>query len=315
MSEFPYDAVVDAFRRVGKHFVGRELLEALDRVRSTEPPGEVRAFLDVCLDKYDGRFDNPSYIALDLLPLASGERLIALLVADVLRFERERRPGARLTAKRCRLGERALASMAPAEPTAAEARMLRITMLPVSRVHDEYMFIRMLQCYEVTFALMATQLRDAIAHPERAAAAIDGATDALRRAAPLWSLVATVEPQAFLTFREYTSGASAIQSRNYKTVESLCRRPDPERLDSPAYHSVPEVRERVLAGQPTLVEVVDARAEPAMRRFEAALHKWRHSHYRLAMKLLGRRPGTGYTEGVPYLERARSIPLFAPAGA
>jgi tryptophan 2,3-dioxygenase len=29
--------------------------------------------------------------------------------------------------------------------------------------------------------------------------------------------------------------------------------------------------------------------------------------------MLGRRPGTGYTEGVPYLERARSLRIFAPA--
>ena len=29
------------------------------------------------------------------------------------------------------------------------------------------------------------------------------------------------------------------------------------------------------------------------------------------MKMLGSRPGTGYTEGVPYLDRARGIPVFS----
>jgi hypothetical protein len=32
------------------------------------------------------------------------------------------------------------------------------------------------------------------------------------------------------TFWECTDGASAIQSRSYKTIESLCRRPDEDRL-------------------------------------------------------------------------------------
>ena len=59
-----------------------------------------------------------------------------------------------------------------------------------------------------------------------------------------------------MTFREYTDGASAIQSRSYKTIESLCRRPDPERLVGPGYDAVPEVRARVLTAQPTLEEAL-----------------------------------------------------------
>jgi tryptophan 2,3-dioxygenase len=156
--------------------------------------------------------------------------------------------------------------------------------------------------------------------------AITAAERALREASPLWSLVATVQPQAFLAFREFTEGASAIQSRSYKIVESLCRRPDEPRLNSAAYLSVPEVRERVLAGHATLDDILAGvrasgaltadmrdRVSSAMQRFEAAVLKWRQSHYRLAVRMLGRRPGTGYTEGVPYLEKARAIPVFAPA--
>jgi tryptophan 2,3-dioxygenase len=95
---------------------------------------------------------------------------------------------------------------------------------------------------------------------------------------------------------------------------------------------VPDVRERVIAGQPTLDEAVrTARASghltsdmhddvcSAMQRFEAAVLKWRQTHYRLAVKMLGRRRGTGYTEGVPYLEKARALRVFTsgdkhPAG-
>jgi len=141
--------------------------------------------------------------------------------------------------------------------------------------------------------------------------------------APLFSLVATMQVAAFHTFREFTEGASAIQSRNYKLVESLCRQPDASRLDSAAYLSVPEVRERVLAGQMTLDDAFQvARAaghlnardvaalEQEMRRFAATLLRWRRTHYGIAVRMLGERTGTGYTEGSPYLKEVQTIPVF-----
>ena len=42
----------------------------------------------------------------------------------------------------------------------------------------------------------------------------------LGEASPIWSLVGTMQTEAFLTFREFTDGASAIQSRNYKGIEA-----------------------------------------------------------------------------------------------
>src|SRR5687768_3959859 len=57
---FPVHAVIAEFRRVGKHFVDPQLLEALARVRAGLPAGSdrLRRFLDTALDKYDGRFDS-----------------------------------------------------------------------------------------------------------------------------------------------------------------------------------------------------------------------------------------------------------------
>jgi tryptophan 2,3-dioxygenase len=386
---FPYDPVVAELHRDGKHFVSRELLATLDGVRGSLPDATddgtrlLAAFLDTALDKWDGRFDNPSYLAVDHLPLPGTgdrggdldhaawqrDRLFTLLVADTLRFELaaadgstsllpEMRPEARITAKRCRLGVRAVrpalarlglgVAITTTDPlvearqvcqavaddmTAAERRMLQLTVLPVYVAHDEYMFIRMLQSYETTFAFVGVQLKAAVAAISEGQAAvatraITNAERAMREASALFSFVATMQPQAFLTFREYTEGASAIQSRSYKTVESLCRTPDRTRLDSPAYRSVPDVRERVIAGQPTVEEALEtARAAgqlttdvhdalgSATGRFEAALLKWRQTHYRLAVRMLGNRRGTGYTEGVPYLEKARAIPVFAGAAA
>jgi tryptophan 2,3-dioxygenase len=376
---FPYDAIVAEYLRVGKHSVARELLTDLGRIRDELGEGSGPAhtrlarFLDTALDKFDERYDNPSYLALEQLglPGADGcpdtghaqrrrDRQLVLLIVDMMRFELaaahgcidllpEMRPERRVAAKRCRHGLRAIrpalerlgldAGFDDADPlaaarqvcravwadaTAEERRTLQLTAIPVSLVHDEYMFIRALQSYEVTFALIGVQLTASVAALERgdalaAAEEIAAADQMMRESSPLWSLVATMQTESFLRFREFTDGASAIQSRSYKRVESLCRRPDTERIDSPAYRSVPEVRERVLAGQPNIDDALvaaslcpgeTATVTAAMERFEEAILRWRKTHYRLAVRMLGERPGTGYTEGVPYLNRGREIPVF-----
>ncbi|MFJ8312988.1 MULTISPECIES: tryptophan 2,3-dioxygenase [unclassified Streptomyces] len=273
------------------------------------------------------------------------------------------RPDARTVDKRCRLGMRAagpaLARLGLADPAAPlartvqdglseqardfcrtvrgetrpeERRRLMLSMLPAYTVHDEHLFIRVLQCFESTFATLAEHLAAAVEgldghQPLVAAERLDAATAGLREAAPLFSLLATMSVEAFQTFRCYTEGASAIQSRGYKTVESLCRRPDPDRVESAAFHSVPEVRARVLNGMPTLDSAFRGADEAgrlspqtrgivgqAMEGFSTALVQWRQTHYRLAVRMLGEeRSGTGYTEGVPYLREARSVPVFREA--
>jgi tryptophan 2,3-dioxygenase len=385
---FPYEAVIDEYHRVGKHFVAAELLDALEAVRHALPEASGSAaarsvlerFLGAALDKRDGRYDYPTYLALDLLPLpgagdddgavAEGRRdaLLAGLVADALRFELDAdggrtgllprmRPDARTVGKRCRLGLQVLepclrrlglpGTPESADPVAAAGHVcrqvegataadlrtaLRLTMLPVHVVHDEWMFIRVLQSFETAFALVAVRLRAAVAglgdgRCGQAARDVEAGEGALHEASPLFSLLATMQVEAFRTFREHTEGASAIQSRGYKLVESLCRTPDEPRLDSIAYRSVPEVRERVLEGQPTLDEaLLAARAsgradageleevELAMRRFAGRLLQWRRTHHRLAVRMLGERTGTGYTEGTPYLGAVRTIPVFRSTG-
>jgi tryptophan 2,3-dioxygenase len=375
---FPLAEVISEFRRVGKHFVSAELLETLAAARATLPEdaGPLRRFLDTTLDKHDGRYDNPTYLALHDLPLPSTagrcplhtdeaerqrDRLICLLVADLLQFEidtldgttdllPEMPPDERIVAKRCTLGllvlrpamerlgldatceagssieiARQLCLRVAATHTQSDTRMLAVTLLTVSRVHDENLFVRVLQCYETAFALAVVELRAAIvalmAHqPERATNALAAAERAMRDISPMFSLVATMRPEAFTAFREYTHGASAIQSRNYKTIESLCRLPSAERIAGPGYEAVPEVREQILAGQMTIEDALRAARLPAdqqaavmsaMAAFETAITDWRRMHHNLAMRMLGTRRGTGYTEGVPYLAEARSQPVFS----
>ncbi|MFC0531359.1 hypothetical protein [Phytohabitans kaempferiae] len=385
-ASFPYQTVVTAVQHFGKAAVPDDLLVLLDKVRGgLAPTADERdparlmldRFLGIVLDRWDGQFDAPSYLALALLPmpdlaepdLGAGWRthdwLTVHLLADMLVFETtalrhpghvplpRQRPSASIVAKRCRLAIRAatpaltrlrldrpstddlLADGAhqlwatitdPLPPACLDA--VRYSMLPVDTVHDEWMFIRVLQCFEAAFTLMAVELKAANQVLDRgnarlAAVFLDGAASVLRDARPLFSLIATMQPQAFATFRVHTEGASAIQSRAAKLVEVLCRRPDQQRLDSAAFTSVPDVRQLVVDGHRGFEDIyleslatgrLDAgqrgRVEQAMAALAEAVEQWRQTHYRLAVRFLGEKPGTGSTSGPEYLAAVRRIPLF-----
>ncbi|GAA4729990.1 tryptophan 2,3-dioxygenase family protein [Phytohabitans rumicis] len=305
------------------------------------------------------------------IALRDRDRVVSRLLGDALRFELaaadkttdmlpRMRPDPQLVTTRTQAGIRALApilsrlgrtgplrghspasavrliwSAIDADLQAGERLDLALTMLPVDLLHDEYLFIRVLQAWEATFALLALDLSAAvtalrIGNAEQAAQRLDAASTVLRESLALNSLIKTMQPSAFHSFRTYTEGASAIQSPRYKLVESLCRRPDEARLDSVAYRSVPDVRKRVLAGHATLDEAYhhygSALADDANRRitramagFAAASLQWRRAHHRLAVRYLGDQRGTGDTAGPEYLRAVSGIPVFhhlpAPARA
>jgi len=300
---------------------------------------------------------------------AHRDRWFCWLMTDLLGFERavlagkpcplpSMRPTPELIRKRVHLGLRAmrpalsrlgltLTSAMTDDEQAERARdfmaalrtddvrlRVELSMLPVYTAHDEYLFIRVLQLFEVTFSQLAFDLGATIAaiaagDLDAAESCLTAGARMLAESAPLFSLLATMQVMAFQTFRVFTEGASAIQSRGYKMVESLCRKPEPDRLDSVAYHSVPEVRAAVLAGRLTVDEAYRAhcltgglsdcdlaRLGKAAARFEAEVLRWRRTHYTLAVRMLGReRSGTGYTEGTPYLGAVRTIPIFCEVTA
>lgn len=297
--------------------------------------------------------------------LRQRNRLVRLLITDALRFEQvaaagttcflpQMRPDRRTVAKRCHLALRVngrlsghhagTANRVLPDPvkvaqdwcavvregeSAAERIALRLSMLPVYVVHDEYLFIRVLQAFEATFALLAVQLGAAVGALEsgdvaRATVLVDAACSALQESAPLFSMLATMQVESFRRFRQFTDGASAIQSVNYKRVESLCRPPDCERLNSSAYQSVPTVRSRLLAGNQDSLEsaylaacargclppTLDQAFRAAVARFAAVLRHWRSTHYHLAVRMLGDVRGTGKTAGTPYLREVLDVPIF-----
>ncbi|WP_214403652.1 tryptophan 2,3-dioxygenase family protein [Pseudonocardia lacus] len=340
--------VLDVVRRRGKHFLPESLLVRLDGLRHPAPADPYfAAFLDCVLDKYDGRFHNRTYLALPLLETMlddpttgmDPDRLSAVLMSDVVRFELAAtgadRPDDRTLRTRLRHARRfvELCSTDGAgggEPTGAVARWLDATALPVSVLHDEYFFIRALQCHELTFIVLVADVRAATravraGAPEAAEARLRHAIEVFARAALLFRIVATMRAATFHTFREFTQGASAIQSDQYKRFEAACGAPSRARLRSDAFAGVPVVRDEVLAGQDDLSRAVLDSRRPgatgwdglgaAIAELEGAHQRWKAAHRGVAGRMLGTAAGSGYTEGVPYLDRCMDNRLFGDLSA
>jgi tryptophan 2,3-dioxygenase len=330
-------------------------------------PGPDRRLLDkflaIALDKWDGTYSYLTYTGIDFLGLTpdadgqTGERQrdewVPLLLADIWAFERGaldgshdrlplRRPDSELVERRLRAvsalmaaGEEnedavdAVARELLAAATPEQRRALAFSMQPVYIAHDEYLFIRVLESYEVTFAAMAAQIRDAIdavwtGRAEDAAKSVRKCADLLGSARRLFTLMATMQVASFRDFRTYTVGASAIQSGNYKTFEALCSPPVRSRMESPAYDAVPQIRDRVRNDWIDLTTAVvsatgDGRIDDAglalirssAVELEDVHQRWKQTHWKLAIRMIGEEKGTGYTVGVPYLKGVIDNRLFA----
>ncbi|HWJ82171.1 MAG TPA: hypothetical protein VNS55_08035 [Nocardioides sp.] len=215
----------------------------------------------------------------------------------------------------------------PAPQAADAGEWLELTVQPVSTVHDEYFFVRVLQAHEMSFTGMSRRMRDATAavrggQLDEAARLLEEAVTFMDRNASLFRIVATMRPEAFHTFRELTDGASAIQSEQYKRFEGLCGTPPPGRLGSPAFDSVPRVAAEVVDGQDTMTDAyAEARAAggPAagldvvaglLQGLEASHRRWKGTHVTLATRMLGDARGSGYTSGVGYLSEWVDHRLF-----
>jgi tryptophan 2,3-dioxygenase len=207
----------------------------------------------------------------------------------------------------------------PALPVATPGEWLGLTVEPVSTVHDEYFFMRVLQAHEMAFAGMNRRLRDAIAALRDqqlgpATTLLEEVVTFMDRNASLFRIVATMRYDAFHGFREFTDGASAIQSEQYKRFEALCGTPPATRLASPAFESVPKVRAEVDAGQDTMSDAYRSATATGrhvaelvtiaglLRTLEASHRRWKSTHVTLASRMLGEIRGSGHTSGVGYLE-------------
>ncbi|GEL23993.1 hypothetical protein PSU4_29470 [Pseudonocardia sulfidoxydans NBRC 16205] len=353
-------AVAARARRSGSHALPVAMLVRLGELRRRHGAGHpfLDAYLGCVLARHEGRFHNRTYLALPLLErvqAAAGlgpDRFAALLLADVVRFERRAAgpdlPDPATRRKRIRHALRFVAAShdppvtaddevdavpLPALPTDELATWFALSVQRVSARHDEYFFIRALQAHEMVFTTLADEMVAATAalragRADEAVAHLERAERVFARAAMLFRLVATLRVDAFLDFREHTEGASAIQSEQYKRFEAACARPGSARLNSAAFANVPRVRAAVEAGEDTLsaarLEAVPDTAlgaterralDRVLGRLESAHQRWKAAHHGLAVRMLGDAPGSGYTAGVPYLHACLSNRLFGDLAA
>ena len=220
----------------------------------------------------------------------------------------------------------------PVAPAPWAADWLEVTVQPVSTVHDEYFFIRALQGHEIVYGVAARSVADAAAaladgQADEAARCVDRATVMVERGQSLFRMVATMRYEAFHTFREFTHGASAIQSEQYKRFEARCWTPTAARLASPAFDQVPAVRAELGENRRTLMgawldtdrrspgDPAVARVAASMAALEAAHRRWKNTHVTVASRMLGDARGSGDTSGVAYLRAWLDHRLFGDAPA
>jgi tryptophan 2,3-dioxygenase len=358
--------VSNHIRAVGKHFLSVPILTRLTEIRRLHGAHDpfLDTFLDGVLDKFEGRYYNRTYLALPLLeticddPLSGldPERMSALLMADVVRFETAAaadestsdRPDPATLRKRITHALRFVASCRdadskdvgrdldlaevletlPALPATPAGDWFDTTVHPVYVAHDEYFFMRALQAHEMVFTTLAADLRAVTTSLrdgrfEDAVSSLEHANKVFARAAMLFRLVATMRPDHFHAFRDFTQGASAIQSEQYKRFEIACGAPSVERLRSDAFTNVPAVQTDAVASHDDLSRAyLDARRDgtfnlqewdvldAAVTKLEGGHQRWKATHHSLAARMLGQARGSGDTAGVPYLRKCLDNRLF-----
>jgi tryptophan 2,3-dioxygenase len=325
--------------------------------------------VDCLLGRDDGAFDYHSYLALPLLDLIDDplggrghERgMVAALAADIVRFETRfahdddlrlasRRPHPARVTRRLRHAVRLATTLSQRPSTttlellhegqcddlpglafAEHEDCLRYSLLPISTEHDEYLFIRVIQCYELVFREIARHLSMAVemALDDRVPTVADfivRAAQTLDATRSLFSLLATMQPDSFRALRDLTAGAGAIQSRTYEQIELLCGMPRRSRPNSAAFHSVAEVREQALGEPDSLsswylrsVAEFDIRhrrlLDHALARLKAAHQRLKRAHRSLAAAMIEERPGAGQTARVAPLEGCTYNRLFWKLGS
>lgn len=204
--------------------------------------------------------------------------------------------------------------------------LFELSMMPVWTIHDEYMFIRILQVFEILFNITikgfeAAQAALQAKRPEQAAPVMRELAAIYAASTATFRVLTTMTKESFSAFREYTDGASAIQSVQYKRVEAMAAHPAMPRLNSEAFRSVPMLKQEVEAGQVLVFEDLlrdtdgmDEQAlddlQDAMRELDKRFVAWKNMHYQIAVKMLGSKRGTGGSPGTPYLKMYMSMPLF-----
>lgn len=321
----------------------------------SDAPWWLTTWLPSTFDQYDGDYN--SYLGTELLEGVAGVRidtLIITLIAELLATEAaalSHVPDHRAQHGRTQACLHALTRSARLAPDAPEVtqrkpggangadfvtycqeqagralaavpsahlRAANLAMLPTTRLHDEHMFIRSIQIFEMLYrqvvghltrATRALELDDA----ELAKSEIAEAADRLESTAALYRVVTTMPKKTFAVIREYTSGRSAIQSKAYREVElrSATRSPHPYADKLPALDIPgPTLQDAFIAAADRVPSerLTDVAAQLA--RMDGAWRGMKRTHWGITLKIIGVTPGTGGTAGADYLKTTVDTPLF-----
>ena len=212
---------------------------------------------------------------------------------------------------------------------------------PRSDEHDELLFIVIHQVYELWFK----QLLHELAHLQVRLEAGDAshAIRTLRRILTILKVVVaqidvleTMSPRQFSSFRDRLAASSGFQSWQFRELEVVLGRRDPEAFQH--YLAGTDARDRIEAAmaRPSLFDsylaylagqgyAVDDVAEALLAAYrddtEAAqiaehlvdldegLQEWRYRHVKMVERTIGDKVGTGGSAGAEYLRST----LFRPA--
>ncbi len=206
-----------------------------------------------------------------------------------------------------------------AEAPPALRRAVDIGLLPVTTVHDEYMFIRCIQLFERIFARVASSLTDAIeavrhGRLSEADVVLSATANRLAGATPaLYRILTTMPPEAFAVIRDHTHGASAIQSRPYQMIElvSAKREEGAYATEKGPLFTVTSTLQEEFLERVGGWETTDARRlQEAMLRLDSSWRAMKRTHWGVTLKIIGKVSGTGGTAGADYLKTAANVQLF-----
>lgn len=269
--------------------------------------------------------------SLRLETAAAATAVVVALLQDLLSYER----GATdvpdlpndLRARRVRAIGAALTSMEPSSAgesvpdTRLIAQAVHLAGGPITSEHDEVLFVRILQVFEVVFGTVVDLCLEArrqieVVDPKAGAGSLASAADLMHRAFGALRVLATIRKESFGVIRQRTSAASGLQSVSFKRVELICAAQSKERLLSAGYTD-PVIAALARADEPTIESVIRRRRAIGDRRLVASLRaldrewlRWKRAHWSTAARVIGEQPGTGGTEGATYLRAHVPTPLF-----
>jgi len=228
------------------------------------------------------------------------------------------------------------------------------TMLSEPPRHDELLFIIIHQVYELWFKQLLHELDEIRARldqdqPLGAQRLLVRCIEIERVLVEQLTVLETMTPNDFLTFRDHLMPASGFQSAQFRALEFACGLKDERHLIHYKEGSVERDMLEARLSQPSLgdafyallrrrglelpegdsPEAVDARTrallviyqEPdsyydlyllaeALVSFDEMFMLWRQHHVTMVERMIGAKPGTGGSEGVAYLRSTTGRKFF-----